>query len=306
MSEKLYVPTSSEDSDTLVISYYPLGGNDANTGPRYQEEATETGFHILGITRVGSDTTKFDRSLRKKLSPENFDESWQEYAADLDEKAKNYDYVIARGQSTGSFPTLNIVKNGLVRATHLLLEDGVNTRQNWRGRQKNPISAKADWAIGMFSEKIVHKPGPLDPEWQKPQSEPTDKPAIPKTIAEKLRNFQNAVQGVGKFAIEVAHWAPLWQSDYSQTATFEIARRRQKLPMLYKFLGHTATSKPDEAKRFIEALSEINQERHANPDQSAEVRGEFDADAWHGTLEYSQYGTQNLLAVRRMQSLVTK
>lgn len=67
-------------SDTLVVSPYPVGGNDRNTGPRYAREAVSTGFDVLGITRVGTNTCRPDPRLRRRLAGHRFDELCAEAA----------------------------------------------------------------------------------------------------------------------------------------------------------------------------------------------------------------------------------
>jgi len=60
-------------TDTLVVSYYPVGGNDRNTGPRYAQEARLTGFDVLGVTRVGTNTCRPSPRLRRQLAADRFD-----------------------------------------------------------------------------------------------------------------------------------------------------------------------------------------------------------------------------------------
>lgn len=272
--------------DTLVVSYYPLGGNDGNTGPRYQQEADITGFDILGITREGSDTTVKNAALRDDFSPARFDDMWASYAGELDESSKDYDYIIVRGQSTGSFPALNIVKNGLIRATHLVIEDGINLRLNRHGKAKGPVASRLDWAVGFAGEALT-RPQPPDPNWAKPQGKPT-------------------TNGLEKFRAETYHWAPLWRSNYSRRASLEIARTRPDLPMVLKFLGHTATSTSAEVNQFFQKIDKIEAFREKLRQPAATIVRSYLPDAWHSVLEYPEFGAANLLEARSLESFVTR
>jgi hypothetical protein len=277
---------SSNEADTLVVSYYPLSGNDKNTGPRYNEEAAITGFDIAGVTRTGSNTLKFSPWKRHKLSLKHFDESCAEDADSLNKLSRNYDRVIWRGQSTGSFPTLGVVKSGLVKATHLILEDGINTRLGKDKQPLGPVNSRLDW-VRYGREEKAGMPRPPFQNWSAP--EPV---------------HVNPLIGVGKFAAEQYHWAPLWRSAYSRESTIEIAKSTPELPILAKFLGHTGTSTHVEVQQFREELSEIQRERQTNTTSAASIHADYDPDGWHGFIIYPQFGAANLEQVASMQSFV--
>jgi len=280
--------------DTVVVSYYPLGGNDENTGPRYQQEATLTGFDIIGITRPGSNTTAKNPLLREDFSPQHFDEKWRGYTGDLDGLTADYDYVIVRGQSTGSFPALNVVKNGLIKATHLLLEDGVNLR-----RRRGPIAARYDWGRNFAGEQL-RKPQPTIDTWKKPAVNPRE--------TDLITGLKNMLEGLNKFAVEQYHWEPLWRSNYSWRTSLDIVRTRPDLAIRFIFLGHSATGTGEDIDDFCRRVEKVKLYRAPEHfgDEVAPVGIKYFPDAWHGFLEYPEFGAANLLAIRQMSSLVTR
>jgi hypothetical protein len=274
-------------TNTLVISYYPLSGNDENTGPRYQAEADATGYDILGITRVGSNTLKPSPLMRRSLSPERFAEACAQDVEELNLVTKPYDHVLMRGQSTGSFPTLAIAKSRMVRVTHLLIEDGINTRvssNRWHGR---PIGSRMDW-LRYGRQERERMPRPPQEGW-----------TVPQVASSTLRN------GL-KFAVEQYHWAPLWRSWYSVDALDDIATRQSDLPILVKFLGHTGTSTEQEIDNLCGRLAAIDRLRSSGSVPAAQIRTDYDPEGWHGFLVYPQYGARNLVEARSMASLVAK
>ncbi|MDB5169467.1 MAG: hypothetical protein JWO41_823 [Candidatus Saccharibacteria bacterium] len=275
----------SGNAETLVISYYPLVGNHGNTGPRYEREATLTNFDILGIIRQGSDTLTYSPDLRQKLSPGQFDDYWTSKSDFLADYAYGYDRVIVRGQSVGAFPALSIVKKGVVKATHLVIDDGINTRKNRRGTQRHALTAGADWAISKRRETKA-QPDPLDPAWRIPAA-PEGK------------------DGLKKFAIETLHWGALWRSDYGQSTLLEIASTRPDLPMLVSFVGHTAmtTNLEVETLRSRLALARLARQKKSHT-LNADLRANYHTDAWHNILEYPEFGAKNLLEAAAMTSYV--
>lgn len=288
MSETLFRPAVGPLApDTLVVSYYPLNGNDTNTGPRYQAEADITGFDVLGITRVGSNTPVRNSELRNELSVESFDKTWGAHTPDFDDITKDYDHVIVRGQSTGSFPSLAIVKNGLVRATHLLIEDGINMRRGRYNQSRNPLAARLDWLISDTQERIV-KPQPPSADWVKPQGEKTKRePRILQT--------------------EIYHWSDLWRSKYSWRTSLDIVRTQPKLAIRFIFLGHTATGSLADQARFEDKLHQTKRSRvnDVNANKIAPVEWDKYPTYWHGFIEYPQFGAANLIATKKMHSFVT-
>ncbi len=280
-------PDSGIETDTVVMSYYPVGGNDGNTRPRYQVEADITGFDIVGIPRVGSNTLSIDSNLRKQLSPELFDEALADDAVQFDNLTMNYDRIIWRGQSTGTFPTLNVVKNGLVKATHLLVEDGINLRVGVDGFSIPLWKAQLEW-LKYDRNEAKNMSKNLDPDWVKPEGIP-----------------QNRFSITTKHFVEQYHWSPLWRSSYSRDAILEIAQNLTKLPIFIKFLGHSATATDSELMQTISELVEIKQNRQAITTSEADIKINYDVSAWHGYLLYPQFGSKNLIATANMKSLVT-
>jgi hypothetical protein len=270
-------------SDTLVIAHYPVAGNDRNTGPRYQAEARITGFDILGVTRVGADTLRPSWRLRKELSIERFDAACEDYATYFRSYCADYEYVIMRGQSTGAFPTLGIIKSGRLPVTHILIEDGVNTRRSRRGEPRGAIAARIDWLNSTLRERRTLRHPPHE-SWSLPEA----LPARPGAFA--------------RFCVEQFHWAPLWRSDYSRQSILQIVRTRPDLPMLIKFLGHTGTTTNSEVAELQREISQLASQRLMFDSNPADVRVDFDVDAWHGYLLYPQYGAENLRTVRSMRS----
>lgn len=279
--------SAEKPTDTVVMSHYPLGGNIHNTGPRYREEAALTGFDVVGISRSGTNTLHPSTRLRSRLSPEHFDEFCAESAEDLDAVAQDYDTVIWRGQSTGSFPTLSIVKNRLAKATHLLLEDGINLRQAPGNRPVTSIQGRVDW-WSYDKDERAGMPRPPEAGWELPKGEP-----------------QGKIGTAAKFLVEQFHWAPLWRSLYSREATLDIAREQWQLPMFVKFVGHSATATEAEIGWMTEELGDISATRKHSQEPAAEIKIGYDASAWHGYLLYPQFGAQNLSETAQLQSFVS-
>lgn len=277
-------------SDTLVISPYPLGGNAANTGPRYDEEARITGMHIEGLTRTGSDTLHPSLRLKRTLSDlKLFDELCAEQAAGLKSKTEYYDKVIVRGQSTGGFPALGMVRSGAMRVTHLLLEDGINTRVRSDGAPLSDIQARREWLNYDKSEK-AGMPRPPHEGWVAP-------PRLDLTPLEQA-------QATGKFIIETMHLSTLWRSAYGRDAALEIAGDQPNLPMLFKFLGHSGTTTPEGVEAFQEQLKPFKDLRASTEPAGASIITDYNPDAWHGFLVYPQYRAANLQQIAGMESLV--
>lgn len=274
---------AEQPTDTLVVSWYPLAGNDENTGPRYEQEARLTGFDILGVMRPGSNTSLRDPALRRSLSPEYFDQRFQAQAAELRTTTEHYGKVIFRGQSSGSFPVLGMVKSGLVRATHLLIEDGINLRLRPNLRTQSPLRARAAWAVAGAQEHF-RMPRPPEPDWEAP-------PFVP------------APGKFGEFRTELYHWSRLWRSSYSRESILEIAQAQPRLPILCKFLGHTATATPRAIQDFRHEMEEIKQTRRTTP-PAASIRVDYDPSGWHGYLVYPAFGVANLRQVAAMRSYV--
>ena len=286
-----------QEADTLVVSYYPLVGNHENTGPRYQREAELTGFNVLGIIRDGTNTTDFDSHLRSALSPEHFDEYCADQAKEIQPQITDYDRVIFRGQSTGSFPTLGIVKTGNVRATHLLVEDGINLRTNRHGGNRGPLAARWDWLKSTLDER--HAPENTFYEEMPKVEVPDDRP-----LAQKLLEIAPAIgKGTLGFAAETYHWAPLWHSSYSSKAVKELGLKRPDLPILMKFIGHSGTATEAQVVAFQEIVEGIQDHRYLRPNNTRIV-AQFDENAWHNYLTFPGYGARNLRQVSRMLSLV--
>lgn len=263
-------------TDTLVVSHYPVGGNDQNTGPRYRAESRITGFDILGVTRAGTNTLLPDPRLRRRLSQRLFDEMCNELAHTLRPMCSGYKHVILRGQSTGAFPTLGIARSAVLPVTHLLVEDGINTRRSRGGSVRGPLTSRVDWLRHFTNENLQMRRPPCE-HWATPEKLPMSW----RTIAQ--------------FAVEQYHWAPLWRSRYGRESILRIAQDQPDLPMLVKCLGHTALTTHREVAELRQDLARI-QARN----RSAECRVDFDEDAWHGWLVYPEYGARNLLAVRAM------
>src|SRR4051794_10752338 len=157
-------------SDTLVVSYYPVAGNDRNTGPRYAREAVLTGFDVLGVTRVGTNTCRPSPRLRRRLAKGSFDAWCAEAAFALEAVCRDYRYVVLRGQSTGAFPTLGIAATRLLPVTHLLREEGVNPRRTRRGAIRGPVGARLDWLRYLAEERSgMHHP-PCE-GWERPDEQ---------------------------------------------------------------------------------------------------------------------------------------
>jgi hypothetical protein len=274
------------DSDTLVISYYPVGGNDANTGPRYREEARLTGFDILGITRPGTNTLLPSHSMRRQLAPAHFDRFVERHLGVLARIANDYEYVIMRGQPSGAFPTLAVVKSEQVRTTHLLIEDGINIRRRSDGTPRGPVAARWDWFQHTWTERR-RMPRPPITGWQLP-------PEASVKSGKVLRFF-----------VEQFHWAPLWRSSYTTDALISVAHEQPALPMLVKFLGHSPTITRADLATFRARIAEAMDKRRVQGSPTGEICVEYDADAWHGYLLYPQYGAANLVQVREMQHAST-
>lgn len=264
-------------TDTLVVSYYPVAGNDRNTGPRYAREARLTGFDVLGVTRVGTDTCRPDPGLRRRLAPDAFDAFCVEHARTLLTWCRGYRYVILRGQSTGAFPALGVARTGILPLTHLLVEDGINTRRTRRDRIRGPVTARLDWLRYSHLEG-AGMPRPPRADWA-----PPDVAAAPR-------------RAPVWFAVEQYHWAPLWRSTYSRDALLEVVQSRPDLPILVVCLGHTALSTRGEVTTLRDDVAALTGEGRPAP-----CRVELDDDAWHGFLVHAEYGAANLRAVRELR-----
>jgi len=262
-------------SDTLVVSHYPVGGNDRNTGPRYAREARLTGFDVLGVTRVGTNTCRPSPRLRRQLGQESFDAWCAQAAPALAAVSRGYRYVVLRGQSTGTFPTLGVARTGLLPVTHLLVEDGVNTRRTRRGTIRGPVTARLDWVRYLREERSGMCHPPRD-GWAPPDSQP----APPHSSL--------------WHAVEQYHWAPLWRSTWGPDALVQIVRDRPDLPVLVKCLGHTALTTPAEVADLRRAL------QCARIGGAAPCRLDFDPDAWHAFLVYAEFGAANLREAREL------
>ncbi len=268
--------SEQSSTDTLVVSHYPVGGNDLNTGPRYRTEARITGFDILGITRVGTNTLLPDPRLRRRLSQHLFDEMCEEIAHALRPMCSGYKYLILRGQSTGAFPTLGVARSNVLPVTHLLVEDGINTRRSRRGSVRDPLTSRVDWLRHLRNENSRMRRPPCK-DWATPEKLPP------------------SWRTVARFAVEQYHWAPLWRSRYGRDSILRIAQDQPDLPILVKCLGHTALTTHREVIELRRDLTRIRDGR-----RSAECRVDFDEEAWHGWLVYAEYGASNLIAVRDM------
>jgi hypothetical protein len=262
-------------SDTLVVSYYPVGGNDRNTGPRYAREAGLTGFDVLGVTRVGTNTCRPSPRLRRRLAKGSFDAWCAEAAPALATVCRDYRYVVLRGQSTGAFPTLGIAASGLLPVTHLLLEDGVNTRRTRRGAIRGPVGARLDWLRYAYEERSG-MPHPPRAGWERPDEQPAPR------------------RSTVWFAVEQYHWAALWRSTWGPDVLVKIVRDRPDLPVLVKCLGHTALTTHAEVAELRRAL------QRARGTGAAPCRLDFDPDGWHAFLVYAEYGAANLREVRAL------
>ena len=267
-------------ADTLVVSHYPVAGNDRNTGPRYAREARLTGFDVLGITRVGTNTGLPSPRLRRRLGARSFDAWCAEAASALVEVCRGYRYVVLRGQSTGAFPTLGIARTGLLPVTHLLLEDGVNTRRTRRGRVRDPLTARLDWVRYLREERSGMRHPPQE-GWARPDMAPSPR------------------RSLLWFAVEQYHWAPLWRSTWGRDVLVGLVRDRPDLPVLVKCVGHTALST---AAEVAELAADLRDARGAG---AAPCRLDVDADAWHAVLVYAEYGAANLRAVRALHPKAT-
>lgn len=265
-------------TDTLVVSPYPVGGNDRNTGPRYAREAALTGFDVLGVTRTGTNTCRPDPRLRRRLAPGTFDGLCAEAALALRDRCRDYRYVVVRGQSTGAFPALGIVRSGVLPVTHLLVEDGINTRRNRRGGPRGPLVARLDWLRHTRRER-VRMPRPPRSGWTAPDTTTTP--------------WRTPLW----FAVEQYHWAPLWRSAYSRRTLLDIVASRPDLPVLVSCLGHTALTTPREVESLRHDLAAVA--GHGRP---APCRIVLDDAAWHGILVYAEYGAANLRSVRELGS----
>lgn len=265
-----------------MISHYPVGGNDANTGPRYQVEAEMTGFDIVGVTRVGTNTMWPSPRVRKQLSTGAFPASCEDQARALLPLCEGYETVVLRGQSTGAFPTMGIARTGIIPLTHLLIEDGINTRRSSRGGMRGALAARWDWLRYTAVERRTMARPPV-PSWKLPSQLP------------------GSWRTVAMFFVEQYHWAPLWRSTYTRDVLLELVERRPDVPVLIKMLGHTATSTEREAndlKRDIDA----GVARSPVKSGRAPVIVDIDSDAWHGFLVYPEYGAKNLSQVHGMRS----
>lgn len=263
-------------SDTLVVSPYPVGGNDRNTGPRYAREAALTGFDILGLTRTGTNTMRPDPRLRRRLAPAGFDGWCAALARELRGRCDGYRFVVVRGQSTGAFPALGVVRSGVLPVTHLLVEDGINTRHNRRGGPRGPLTARLDHLRHLRRER-AGMPRPPRPGWAEPDVTPS--------------SWRTPV----RFAVEQYHWAPLWRSHYSRQALLDVVGRRPDLPVLVACVGHTALTTADEVESLRRDLAAAS-----GDDRPAPCRLVLDAAAWHGHLVHAEFGAANLRAVREL------
>jgi hypothetical protein len=262
-------------ADTLVVSYYPVGGNDRNTGPRYAREARLTGFDVLGVTRVGTNTCRPSPRLRRRLGQGSFDAWCAQAAPALSAVCRDYRYVVLRGQSTGAFPTLGVARTGLLPVTHLLVEDGVNTRRTRRGTIRGPVGARLDWLRYLREERADMRHPPRD-GWARPDVQPAPH------------------RSTLWHAVEQYHWVPLWRSTWGRDALVQIVRDRPDLPVLVKCLGHTALTTRAEVADLHRALE------GARDGGAAPCRLDFDPDAWHAFLVYAEYGAANLCEVRKL------
>jgi hypothetical protein len=277
---------SGAETGTVVVSYYPLNGNDANTGPRYQEEAELTGFDILGITRDGSNTTHTDASIQNSFDPKvpaKYEQNLESHVEKVARKISDYDTVILRGQSVGSFPTLALVKNGIY-ATHLLLEDGVNLR--YHKTRESKIYSWYTWVSAQFSEMIA-MPKPPHEGWEAPKTDPQ-----PDRVRKLITDIRNS--------------SLLWRSSYSHDAVLDIVRDYPKLPVLCKFLGNSVVSTPALFGLFapeFDAAAKVRVARAQNS-EAAPARQYYDDTGWHGYHLYPQYGAANLIQASHMPSYV--
>ena len=221
------------------------------------------------------------------LSPDDFDKTTIAGAEALRDIAERYRYVIMRGQSSGSFPALAITKSGKVPITHLLIEDGINTSLSVRGQRSGFLSARLVWVRYGLQERLFMPKPPYD-NWQLPE-----KVAAP---------IMSKVQGL----VEQFHWAPLWRSSYSVRSILEIAREQPELPILLKFIGHTATGNLPQIDSLRRDLNAINAVRQASETPAARIQCDYDQDAWHGFLVYPEYGICNLEQIRAMPTLIGK
>lgn len=265
----------SAPSDTLVVSPYPVGGNDDNTGPRYAREAVSTGFDVLGITRIGTNTCRPDPLLRRRLARHRFEELCAEAALQLAPWCRDYDHVVLRGQSTGAFPTLGIVRSRALPVTHLLVEDGINTRRSRHGAVRGPVAARLDWLRYARQESLGMRRPPRE-DWAVPDARPSPR------------------RRVVWFAVEQYHWAPLWRSTYGRDAILRIAAEQPNLPILVKCLGHTALSTRAEVEH-------LRRDLHRLGPRPAPCLVDLDDDAWHGFLVYAEYGAANLRAAKALR-----
>lgn len=275
------------ETDTLVIGYYPLGGNDMNTGPRYQVEARMTGFDVLGLTRHGTNTIRPNWTYRQELSPKRFASSLAVGADELAEIAARYEYVMVRGQSTGSFPALRLVSSKRVRITHLLIEDGINTRTRRNGTPKGFLGGELDWLRYGVAE-ARRMPRPPRQGWALPPTSSTSR-----------------LSAAAAFFVEQFHWARLWRSSYSRDVLLDIAANYAELPLLVCLVGHTGTTTVAEAIALQTELRRAAERRSRVLGASAaDVECDLDFHAWHGFLLYPEYGVPHLLRCRAMRSLV--
>lgn len=270
---------AESEASTLVISPYGVLGCDTNTGPRYLEEARLTGFDILGITRMGSDTFRFQPELRNQLSPHVFDDFIASQADQIAAYSQDYERIIGRAQSAGSFLMFALIKSGGIKFSHLVVEDGVNTFSVSSSGSMDYLRGLSTFARYKHAES-KNMPRPPEQGWYIPSAAP-----IP--LREK----------VAKFIVEQAHWGPLWNSSDSRESLLEIVKQSPEIAVLAKFFGHTNSGTPRTIHNYIREIEAATDERESNYADAADVIAEYDPKAWHGYIEYPQFGASNLLSV---------
>jgi hypothetical protein len=265
----------AEASKTLVVAFYPLGGNDVNTGPRFHREAELAGVDMLAVTRAGTNGLVPSRRLRQRLSPAVFETSLDPLFAQLEPVCRRYARVLLRGQSTGAFPALAVAAARRLPVTDLLIEDGLNARPSTSADLAELLSGNLHWLKHSMVERRRMQP----PEGAEPLRRTGSGTRLPAVA----------------FLVEQYHWEPLWRSDYGRETLLAVIREQPRLPVSVVLFGHSGTASPIQAEELRVRLNAAGAERLVLDEAAAPVAVRLEPDSWHGWLLYPEVGASNIL-----------